>query len=544
MPRGYELVARALANEGVNDIFFIVGGPMVGATNSCADVGIRMIDVHHEQGATFMAQAYARVKGVPGVCMAASGPATANFSTGLANALVDGVPVVAIGGSSPISLLHTEAFQEIDQVAMLRPVTKWAERCLEAKRIPEYVSKACRQAMSGKPGPVYLDLPGDVLYSNVEEADVRMPRPAHESGVPRPAARDADVERFIAAIERAERPIILSGSGMIWSGAAEEYLAFVEKTGIPFYATPQGRGVVPDDHPYSYLRSRSVAMKEADLVIILGTRINYVVSNIKEPRFARDVRMLRIDIDHEDVHCNERLEVGIVADLRTALAQIGGSLAGRLDPKMFEPWRDRLAAENERRRPAEEQKLASDAVPIHPLRLCKEVRDFMDRDAILAVDGQEILNYGRQSIPSFLPGHRINSGPFGTMGVGLPFGLGAKAAKPDKQVIVLHGDGSFGMNAMEIATSIRHNLPVLVVISLNGGWAASQKVGRELGYLRYHDMAAAFDCHGEYVERPEDIRPALERAKAAVARGQTAVVNVKTDHLARATTANFTQYST
>ncbi len=186
----------------------------------------------------------------------------------------------------------------------------------------------------------------------------------------------------------------------------------------------------------------------------------------------------------------------------------------------------------------------SDAEPIHPLRLCKEVRDFLPRDGILVVDGQEILNYGRQSIPTYTPGHRLNSGPFGTMGVGVPFGLGAKAAKPDKPVLVLHGDGSFGMNAMEMDTAVRHNLPVVTVISLNGGWTADPeggKIGRQLGYQRYEKLMDAFGGHGEYVEKPADIRPALERAFAS---GKASIVNVKTDYRARATTMRFTDYTT
>jgi len=189
----------------------------------------------------------------------------------------------------------------------------------------------------------------------------------------------------------------------------------------------------------------------------------------------------------------------------------------------------------------------SDAVPNHPLRLCEEVKNFMDRDAVLVVDGQEILNYGRQSMPTHTPGHRLNSGPFGTMGVGLPFGLGAKVAKPDNQVIVVHGDGSFGLNAMELDTAVRHNIPVLVVISLNGGWTADpdqDKPGRNLGYVRYDKMAEGLGCYSEYVEEPGEIQAALERAQAEVDKGRVAVVNVKTDWAAQAVTQKFATYST
>jgi thiamine pyrophosphate-dependent acetolactate synthase large subunit-like protein len=312
-----------------------------------------------------------------------------------------------------------------------------------------------------------------------------------------------------------------------------------------FYTTPQGRGVIPEDHEYFYALSRSAALREADLVIVAGTRLNYVFSYGEPPRFSESARFIRIDIDPAEINGSMRIDLGIVGDVGAVLEQFIDS--GKLDPAPYAEWRHRLADEQQKKMAKHEASLANDQVPIHPLRLCKEVRDFIDRDAILCVDGQEILNYGRQSIPSYVAGHRLNSGPFGTMGVGLPFGIGAKAAKPDSQVVVLHGDGSFGLNGMEIDTAVRHKLPILIVISLNGGWTADpeqKKPGRNLGYTRFDRMAESFGCHGEYVERPEDIRPALERAAAAVANGQTALVNVVTDWRARSGTANFTNYST
>ena len=236
-----------------------------------------------------------------------------------------------------------------------------------------------------------------------------------------------------------------------------------------------------------------------------------------------------------------------MGDAGVVLDQMTFAFKSKLSSSQYQEWRDKLKTIEQKRLPAHEAQLATDQMPIHPLRLCKEIRDFIDRDTILVVDGQEILNYGRQSIPSFLPGHRLNSGPFGTMGVGLPFGVGAKAAKPDHKVLVLHGDGSFGLNAMELDTAVRHQLPILVVISLNGGWTADPdkvKPGRDLGYTRFDLMAESLGCHGEYVERPEDIRGALQRASQAVAAGKTALVNVVTDWRARAGTANFTNFST
>jgi acetolactate synthase-1/2/3 large subunit len=544
---GNALFGQALARQGVDTAFFIMGGPMNDAINAAIASGVRAIDVRHEQAAAMMAQAYARVRSKPGVCMAASGPGTINLTTGLANALVDCAPVVAFGGASALSTFGIGAFQEIDQVSIMRPVTKWADRVHETRRIPEYVDLAFRKAMSGKPGPVFLDLPGDVLYGEVDEAKVQWPRLPSDWQFDRPVASPALVERTIQALARASRPIIVSGSGILWSKAADALHAFVNATGIPFYTTPQGRGVVPEDHPYFYAQARSTAFKEADLVIVVGTRLNYVISHGRPPRFSAKATFVRIDIDPMEIGSSERVDIGIIGDARATLEQLTAAAAGTIDADRYSAWRATLAEIEAKKTPGHEAKLATDQMPIHPLRLCKEVRDFIDRDTILVVDGQEILNYGRQSIPSYRPGHRLNSGPFGTMGVGLPFGVGAKAAKPDHDVLVLHGDGSFGLNAMELDTAVRHNLPVLVVISLNGGWTADPdevKPGRYLGYTRFDKMAEALGCHGEYVERPEDIRPALERAREAVRRGQTALVNVVTDWRARSTFVAFTNYST
>jgi thiamine pyrophosphate-dependent acetolactate synthase large subunit-like protein len=539
---GYELVARALKNEGADTMFFIMGGPMLDAQNTCRKLGIRMIDVRHEQAAAMMANAYARVSGKAGVCSAASGPATTNLITGLAHAYTDSAPIIALGGASPISQFHWEAFQEIDQLSMMRPACKWAGQAIIAKRIPEYINIAYRQALTGRRGPAYLDLPGDVLYSRVDEDEVLMPQPAKtEHRIP---GDPGLVKEAIDILARAERPVLVTGSGILWSNASEELQQFVDATGIPFYTTPQGRGVIPEDHPRSFLSARSLAFKEADAFLVLGTRFNYVITFARPPRFNTDAKVIQVNIDPAEIGKGRPVDIGIVGDVKTVLQQMLGLVQGKFNPKKDTPWIDALREQDMKGQSRLEPFMNSDEVPIHPLRLCKEVRDFLDRDAILVVDGQEILNYGRQSIPTHTPGHRLNSGPFGTMGVGVPFGVGAKVAKPDKQVLVLHGDGSFGMNAMEMDTAVRHNIPIVTVISLNGGWTADPdggKIGRNLGYQRYEKMMDAFGGHGEYVEKPADIRPALERAFAS---GQPAIVNVKTDYRARATTLRFSNYMT
>ena len=536
---GNALLAEALVWQGTERLFFLMGAPILAASTACTAAGIRMIDVRHEQAAAMMTHASARVLARPGVCLAAAGPGIVNLASGLANALIDGAPVVALGGASPIGEWDTGAFQDIDQLAIMRPVTKWAARVHEARRIPEYVHRAFAEALSGKPGPIYLDLPGDVLYETVEDAAVTRPsRPAVEAVV-RPAAPAEAVAGLMELLRRASRPIVLVGSGVLWSRAAPELRRFVAATGVPCYTTPQARGVVPEDGPTMFPGARSFAFHEADLVLVVGTRLNYVVGFGRPPRFAAAATFIRIDIDPQEVACDGRATLGIVGDAKAVLDQLLEATPRQINPDRYAAWRDRLAAVEAEHREAQAAWLGSDQVPIHPLRLCREIGAFMRRDAILIADGQEILHYARQSLPSFVTGHRLNSGPFGTMGVGLPFAIGAKAAKPDMEVIVLHGDGSFGLNAMELDTSIRHRLPVLVVISLNGGWTAegdAHRAGRDLGQTRYDRLAEALGCYGELVERPEDIRPALERARHAIDEGRTAVLNVVTDSRARAET--------
>src|SRR5688572_9052140 len=544
---GSEILAKCLKQEGTKDLFYIMGGPMQLCQTHCAKEEIHMVDVRHEQAAALSAQAYSRLLQKPGVCMAASGPGVINLTTGIANALIDCAPVVAIGGSSAISVFGRQTCQEIDTFAVMKTCTKWSDRVVNLKRIPEQVNNAFQKAMGGKPGPVYLDFPADVLYEKIDENEVDWRLSGRPLLNPRPLGEQARVDELIDALSKAKQPLIVSGSGVIWSQAWTEMQTFVEKAGIPFYTTPQGRGVVPDDHPLSFMTMRSTAFKDADLIIVLGTRMNYIIGHASAPRFGASAKIARIEIDGDELATPPRkIDIPILGDCKAVLQQLIAALPKRVEPENFAAWRKKLAEGEAGKKKETGGGMSMNKTPIHPLRLCEEVKNFMKRDAILVVDGQEILNFGRQSMPTFMPGHRLNSGPFGMMGVGMPFGVGAKAACPDKQVIVVHGDGSFGLNAMELDTAIRHKLPVLVVISLNGGWTADpkkEKIGRNLGYTRFDKMCEALGGYGEYVEKPEDIGPALVRAQKKVDQGMVALVNVVTDDTARAGTVSFSSHA-
>ena len=494
---GSEVLAQALRSQGVDTMFYLMGGPMLETEAACIKLGIRAIDHRHEQAASFAAHAWTRVMRRPGVCMGCSGPGATNLLTGVATAFTDCAPLVAIGGSSPRVYLGMEAFQEIDQLAVFKPVTKWAERIYDAKRIPDVVATAFRQATSGRPGPVYIDMPGDVLGEKIEEESLRY-APAWKPA-PRTLGDTGAIKEAIALLARAERPLVIAGSGVWWSDGAAALQAFVEATGVPFYTKPISRGLIPEDHALSFLNARSTAFTEADVVVAVGTRFDWMIQFGRPPRFGADLKVIHVDVNPAELGHNREADVPIAGDARAVLQQLTDEARGKVDPRRFASWTGKLRVIDAEKGAESDKAMSTDATPIHPLRLCKEVRDFLKRDAILVVDGQEILNFGRQAIPTYTPGHRLNSGAFGTMGVGLPYGVGAKVAKPDTQVLVLHGDGSFGINAMDIDTAVRHKIPVVVVVSNNGGWTADpqqNKPGRNLGYTRYDRVAQAVGAHG------------------------------------------------
>ena len=302
-----------------------------------------MIDVRHEQAAAFAAQAYSRVTQKPGVCMAASGPAAINLTTGLANALIDCCPVVGFGGSSPLGQFGRQVFQEIDQVAIMEGCVKYADRLVNIKRIPQQVNFAFQTAMLGKPGPVYIDCPGDLLYQKLDESQIDWSYAGRPILRPRPYAEPRAINALVDAINSAKQPIICSGGGVIWSQAWNEMRQFVEKAGIPFYTTPQGRGVVPDDHPYSYLTMRSTAFRDADLIIILGTRMNYVIGHAAPPRFGANAKIARIEIDAEELGRSARnVDIPVLGDCKSVLEQLIDALPAKTADK-FAGWRQKLA---------------------------------------------------------------------------------------------------------------------------------------------------------------------------------------------------------
>ncbi len=532
---GSYLVAKGLQNEGVDTIFYLMGGPISPIIAEAEKLGMTCYYVRHEQAAAMAAHAYARATGKTGICVTTAGPGTANAITGVANAQADACPLVCIGGSSSIEGIGVEVFQEMDQVPMFKSVTKLAMKMDLTHRIPEYLSIGFRHAQDACKGAVYLDAPGDVLMNKVEEEKVFYPERYRVEA--RAYGDPALVGAAIDVLVRAKKPLVITGSGIFWSEAEVALRNFVEATGIPFFTTPQGRGAISEDHDLFFPGARSSAFKEADAVCVIGTRANAMLFNLRAPRFSAEAKVIEVNIDGKELGHNRAVDVGILGDARAVLEQLTEQAKGRIKAESYGKWRDSLKGLDAAREERAQDLLHSDNDPIHPLRLCKELREAMGPDDILVVDGHETLGFARHSIPTFLPRHRLNAGPHGVMGVGVPFGLGAQAANPDKRVVVLSGDGAFGWNGMEMDTAVRHNLNLKIVICNNGGFTSRGSygsVGRELGWQRYDEMMAAIGCHGEWVEKSDEIRSALDRAFAAEG---PAVVNVRTDPEARAGSA-------
>jgi len=544
---GAQLLAKSIKAAGVDTVFFLMGGPMQDVERDLARVhDVRLVDVRHEQAAAMMAHAYSRVTGKPGVCMTGAGVDAVNLTTGLETALADCAPVVAICGAFNPAYRRMGAFQEMNQLDTMKPITKAAWQVAVAERIPHFVDMAFRHASTGKPGPVYLEIPSNVLDEKVKPVEF----PVSEYRLPngRPMGQRDLIAKAVELLSKSQRPLVLAGSGALWSQASKALQSFVEVSNIPFFTTPQARGIIPEDHPLCFLGARSLALREADCVLVVGTRANFMFGHFQPPRFAVDATFIEVNIDGCDIGDNRAVDVGIIGDARTVLEQLVEETRDKFNPLHTKEWRKRLKQTDKKRRISMLSLLETDNEPIHPLRLCREIMAVMPRDAIFVVDGNETLNFARQSIPTYCPGHRLNVGPAGCIGVGVPFGVGAKVARPDNMVIVFSGDGGFGMNVMEMDTAIRHNIPIIVVVNNNGGWfsgVASPSVigpemgviGRDLGFTRYDKVVEALGGWGELVEKPSDIRPALARA---IASGKPALVNVITDPMVMSTSTDFT----
>ncbi|HLZ22043.1 MAG TPA: acetolactate synthase [Ktedonobacterales bacterium] len=532
MAHGGLLVAEMLQREGVETVFTLSGGHIAAIYDGCVRRGIRVVDTRHEQVAVHAAEGWAKVTGRPGVALLTAGPGVTDGITGIANAYLGGSPIVVFGGAAPVEHWDRGALQEMPMVEMLRPITKWARTVVQTRRVADYTAMAFREATAGRPGPVFLECPMDVLNAIIPTADAILPGAGYRVAA-KPQGDPARIAEAVALLERAERPVIFAGTTVWWDTAAESLRTLAERQQAPVFLNGMGRGSLPPDHPLFFSLARRAALGGADLILLVGTKLDFRLNYGQPPLIPAETKIVWIDTLAREIGVNRGAEVGIAGDVAAILTQLSNALRSAVN---HDSWLATVRESEKTARDVEEALMRSDQTPIHPLRLCRELRDVLDRDAYVIGDGGDIVSYGARVLNAWEPGHWLDAGPMGTLGAGTGYAIATKLARPDKQVAVLFGDGAFGLNGMEFETMVRHNLPVVGVVGNDGQWAQIKHPQKAmLGHstaadltsgIRYDRMVEALGGYGELVERPEDLRPALERAFAS---GRPACVNVLTD---------------
>ena len=530
---GRRAVAQ-LMREGADILFSLNGGHIAPIYDACLDLGLRILDVRHEDAAVHMAHAYGRLAGRPGVACVTAGPGVTNAVTAMATAFAAASPLLLIGGKTPLRQFDLGALQDVDQVAILRPVTKGAFTVLEGARVAEYVNAAIRLAYAPPHGPAYVEIPTDVLRERapVEDAEGGTLPPARLAG--RPAPDPALLARAMERIERAERPVIVAGGGILWSGAQAPLRALAERLQAPVLTTSLARGLLPGAHPLNLYAARSFLLSRADLILVVGTRFNYVLGYGRPPRLPKGAAVIQIDAAASELNRNRVVDVAIQADAGTALTALAAALPAGAPGR---PWLAEAAARHAKATAAQEAQAAAEARPIHPLRLCRDVVRAAPPEATFIADGGDILSFARLAIHPDAPGRFLDPGPYGCLGVGLPFANAAALARAGAPAVCISGDGALGIHLMEFDTAVRHRLPILVVVSNNAGWGiernsqvadfgADRVIGTLLRDSRFDLVARALGGHGERVTDPAQIAPALRRALEA---GLPALVDVATD---------------
>ncbi len=520
---GGQLVARMLEREGVTTAFTLSGLHVAPIYVGCVEEGIRLVDTRHEQAAAHAADAWARLTRGIGVAIVTAGPGVTDAVTGVANAWAANVPLLLLGGAAPTFNQGRGSLQEMPQTQLFAGITKWSDRVPSPELVPSFLAKAFRVARTGRPGPVFLEIPWDVLSNGADDsaadAATLYRTDARSPGDPR------KIEAAVDLLIRAERPVILGGSSIWWDDAAAVLERLATRAGIPVYLNGMGRGCLPPDHPCFFQHSRKDALAEADVVLVVGTPLDFRVGYGTEPTFAHGARVVQVDVDPAEIGRNRPIDVGIVGDSRSVLAQLE---SGARPAVGASSWRERLRgrelARAERQREYEE----SDQRPIHHFRLAKAI-DTVARqagDVTYVGDGGNVVAVAAKVLRVERPGRWLDPGPLGCLGVGAPFAIAAKLLAPDRPVCVVQGDGAFGLNGMDFETAVRFKLPMVVVVGNDAAWGQilipqrnlfgeEKSPATRLAPTRYDRVVEALGGKGEHVEHARDLVPALERAFAA-----------------------------
>jgi acetolactate synthase-1/2/3 large subunit len=546
---GGELLLRCLQEESVSVLFGILDGSFNPFLAKLDDYGMRFVNSRHEAAAAHMAEAWSRIRGKPAVVIGGIGPGAANMISGIVTAHAEGSPLIAISSQRRRSIIYPDrggSFQNVDLLGLYRPVTKWSASVRQWRRLPELIRRAYREATTGRPGPVYLEIPEDVMRAigDPDKAEV-WSRSGYCSGMPSTGdpvflAQAADL------LSGAERPLLHAGTGVSWAGAWDEFLALADYLAAGMTTSLSARGVVPEDHPrYFHALNREAleaARSEADVVLVVGGRLGELDGWGRPPSWGdpAEQKTIHVDLDPASIGLNRPVDVGILGDARAVLVELLGAVKERTGPKeehqrfseyrkLTQAWRDQL-----------EDELQAGKGQLTPGWMVRTVRRFFPREAITVMDGGNTSLWSASYNPILAPRSYLYTAKFGHLGTGLPYAIGAKLAAPERPVYLISGDGALGFNIQELETARRYGASVIVIVSCDRGWGmerASQMFAQLDGLVecdlypetRYDQVAEAMGCHGELVERSDELLPALERATAS---GKPALIQVMIDPMA------------
>lgn len=514
-------VSRALKALGVENIFTLSGGHIFPIFDGCHNDGIRIVDVRHEQNAAFAAEGWARLTRSLGVAVITAGPGVTNIMSPLAQAKFNGAPVLALAGRAPQFRWGQGSLQEIDHVPFVEPLAP-AATVGATEDIARAVIDAATQALGAPRGPRFLDFPLDVIFNQVE---LEVPEPDLKSA----AIDESAVEEVARLLSAAERPVLIAGSNVYMDRAEEPLRTLAEKTGLPVILNGQGRGCLPADHDLVFLRSRGKALKEADLVIVAGTPLDF---RLGFGQFG-GAQVVHLDSHPDLISQHVDLAAATGGPLDAIFQRMSDGIEGNGQTKA---WLDALREVEQAKAQEADAELTLDSEPIHPMRIYGELRNVLDRDAVVVCDGGDFVSYAGKEVPVYEPGCWLDPGPYGCLGVGPGYALAARIAHPDRQVAILYGDGAIGFSGTELESFVRHGLPVVAIVGNNGIWGLEKHPMQALyGYdvaadlrpgIRYDQMMEAFGGRGELVTAPGEIGPALRRAFDS---GEPYLVNVLTD---------------
>ena len=539
---GGHLVAKALKNEGVDTIFTLCGGHIIDIYDGCLDEGIRIIDVRHEQTAAHAADGYARQTGKLGCVVTTAGPGCTNAMTGIATAFRSESPVLHIGGQGSLTQHKMGSLQDLPHVDMMTPITKFASGVMSTERVADMISMAARECFTGAYGPSYLEIPRDVLDREIPKESAVIPEPGRYRASIKSIGDPVDIEKLADILVKAERPAMLVGSQVFMSRGHQAAIDLARSLNVALYMNGASRGILPPGDPHYFNRTRSSAFKKADVIVIVGTPFDFRMGYGK--RISKQATLVQIDQDYRTVGKNRDISLGLAGDPGAILAAALQATTGRSDngAKGRQGWLDELREEEVERAEKLMPMFLSNSNPIHPYRLAWEINEFLTEDTIYIGDGGDIVTISAQAVQPRGPGNWMDPGALGSLGVGTGFAMAAGLAHPQKEVVCLYGDGSFGMTAFDMETANRFGAPYIAIIGNNSHMNQIRygqvtkygekrgNVGNKLGDVPFGAFAEMLGGSGEEIRDPNEIQPALQRARESLkSSGKSAVINVWVD---------------